>query len=212
MLLADLPEPVRSTLERLHADADRDLPRIARGFARSLGGALSPHHMRDAYIAVGRDQGGWLHDRVIEADARNIVEFGASFGISALWLGAAAARTGGRVVTTEIEPAKIEVARRNIAQAGLDGVVTLLAGDAVETLRDHPGPVDLLYFDGWTERYLPLLELLEPRLAPGCPLLVDNASSPATRRFLRAPADRPGWTTLPPWGRRVAQARWTTPA
>ena len=62
------------------------------------------------------------------------MEFGASFGISALWLGAAARQTKGRVVTTEVEPHKAAVARQNIADAGLDDVVTLLAGNALVTL------------------------------------------------------------------------------
>jgi len=107
---------------------------------------------------VDRAQGAWLYGQVLEQGARNVVEFGASFGISAIWMGAAVGQTGGRVVTTEIEPAKIQAATVNIAEAGLDGTVRLLGGDAVERLRDHPGPVDLLFFDGWVDRYMPLLD------------------------------------------------------
>lgn len=208
MTLDQLPPRVRDTLARLHAASDQDLPRIALGLARSLGMGLTPHHMRDAYISVDRAQGAWLYGQVLEQGARNVVEFGASFGISAIWMGAAVGQTGGRVVTTEIEPAKIQAATVNIAEAGLDGTVRLLGGDAVERLRDHPGPVDLLFFDGWVDRYMPLLDLLEDRLAEGCLLIIDNANFPPTRAFLTALAARPGWEAEAPWGTRVARARW----
>ena len=72
-------------------------------------------------------------------------------------------------------------ARRHIAEAGLDDVVTLLDGDALQTWADHAGPVDLLFFDGWSDLYDPLLALLEPKLADGAVLVVDNANRRAVR-------------------------------
>ena len=206
--IADLR--VRTTLEKLHAASDRDMPRIALGFVRSLGRGLEPHHMRDAYIAIERGQGRWLHDLVLERRAQNIVEFGASFGISSIWLGAAAREIDGRVVTTEIEPNKISGARDNIRQAGLDNVVTLLAGDALDTLRDHRGPIDLLFFDGWPKLYPPLLEMLEPRLASDAALVVDNANFPSAARFVRSLRGRPGWTLGEGPDARTAIATWST--
>ena len=158
---------VRATLDRLHREAARDLPNIARGFLRSLGRRLEPHDMADAYIAITREQGALLYTLLCATGARRMVEFGASFGISTLYLGAAARQNGGTVVTTEIEPAKCRVARHNIAEAGLDDVVTLLEGDAMETLADVPGPIDHLFLDGWNDLYLPLLQMLEPKLEVG---------------------------------------------
>ena len=199
---------IQTTLRRLHADSDRDMPRVALGFARSMGRGLTPHHMRDAYIAVGRDQGRWLMEQVLDQGAQNIVEFGASFGISAIWLGAGARQTGGRVTTTEIEPGKITTARHNIAEAGLSDTVTLLAGDVLETLADHPGPIDLLFFDAWSDRYDALLDLLTPRLADGARLIIDNANFAGTARFIEGLEARPGWTLQPAPSARVGVAVW----
>jgi predicted O-methyltransferase YrrM len=47
-------------------------------------------------------------------------------------------------------------------------------GDALETLRDVPEPVDLVFLDGWKDLYLPVLELLKPKLRPGAVVLADN--------------------------------------
>src|SRR6202035_2923042 len=97
-----------------------------------------------------------------------VVEFGTSFGISTIYLAAAVADNGsGRVVTTELAAAKIAAARANLEEAGVGGPVTILAGDARQTLADVPGPVGLVLLDGWKDLCLPVLRLLEPRLAPG---------------------------------------------
>ena len=175
---------IQATLDRLHAAAERDMPAIAGGFLRSFG-KPRPADMANAYIAVSRKQGQLLYALARSIRATNVVEFGASFGISAVWLGAAARDNGGRVVTTEIEPNKFEAARRNLAEAGLDDVVTLLAGDARETLRPHEGPVDLLYLDGWSDLYFDILALMEPKLRVGATVLMDNASFPRVQPFLR---------------------------
>ncbi len=122
---------VRATLTRLHEEADGDRPRIALGMAKSLGLGLKPHHMKDAYIAVSRGQGRLLYALARMSAAKNIVEFGTSFGISATYLGAAARDNGGRVVTAEIEPNKIEAASQNLRSAGLEDVVRIAAGDVM---------------------------------------------------------------------------------
>ncbi len=175
---------VQEALGHLHAEASRDLPQIIKGFAASMGRGLRPHHMKDAYIAVGPGQGRLLYNLARSMGAKNIVEFGTSFGISAIYLGAAARDNGGRLVTTEIEPNKCRVARSNITRSGLDDVVTLLEGDALETLESHSGPIDMLFLDGWNDLYVPLTNLLGPRMRSGAMLAVDNASFPGVKAFL----------------------------
>jgi predicted O-methyltransferase YrrM len=53
-------------------------------------------------------------------------------------------------------------------------VTEVRLGDALETLREVPEPVDLVFLDGWKDLYLPVLKLLEPRLRPGAVVLADN--------------------------------------
>jgi predicted O-methyltransferase YrrM len=94
--------------------------------------------------------------------------------VSTIYAAAAARDTGGFVIGTELEPSKRERALAHLAEAGLASVAEVRLGDARETLRDVPAPVDLVLLDGWKELYLPVLRLLEPRLRPGTVVLADN--------------------------------------
>lgn len=107
--------------------------------------------------------------------AKNVVEFGTSFGISTLYLAAAVKDNGGgQVIGTEIEESKHARALENIAEAGLADFVDVRLGDALETLEKTPTPIDLVLIDGWKDLYLPVLKLLQPRLRPGAVVLADN--------------------------------------
>jgi predicted O-methyltransferase YrrM len=132
-------------------------------------------YLKDAYIPIDRAQGRVLYQIARLRGARRIVEFGASFGISAIYLAAAVRDNGGgKVITTEMEPGKIASARANWAEAGLSREIELREGDALQTLRDIKEPIDLLFLDGWKEANLPVLRLLEPALTPGTGILCDD--------------------------------------
>ena len=114
-----------------------------------------------------------------------VVEFGMSFGISAIHLAAAVRDNAtGQVVTTELSDTKTAAARETFARTGLDGVITILEGDALVTLADLDGPVDFVLLDGWKDLYLPVIKLLEPRLSAGVLVVADNASAPDMKPYL----------------------------
>lgn len=178
------PNVVR-TLDRLHADARGDwrhmfrvLPRVAWGVVtgRGLMQVLTPSSMARAYLPVTRDAGRLLYTLARATRAQHIVEFGASFGISTIYLGAAARDNGGTLVTTEIEASKCRVTEANLREAGLDDVVEVLEGDARETLARASTPIDMLFLDGWKDLYLPLLDQLRPRLERGALIVADNTN------------------------------------
>jgi predicted O-methyltransferase YrrM len=101
-------------------------------------------------ISVTPNQGKllWLWARVL--GAKNILEIGTLGGYSTIWLARGLA-AGGRLVTLEVEPKHAEVARANFARAGLEGVVELRLGPALETLpklaAEGRGPFDLVFID-----------------------------------------------------------------
>jgi predicted O-methyltransferase YrrM len=80
----------------------------------------------------------------------------------------------GRVVSTELNAKKVKAARSNLQQAGVGEAVTILAGDARQTLADLAGPIGLVLLDGWKDLCLPVLRLLEPKLAPGALVAADD--------------------------------------
>ena len=139
---------------------------------------ITPQITRDIYMPVSPDKGEFLYITARAIGARTIIEFGTSFAISTIYLAAAVKDNGGgTVIGSEIEPAKHEKALANLAAAGLDDIANIRLGDAMQTLREVPAPVDLVFMDGWKVLYLPLLKQLLPYLRPGAVLLADNVRS-----------------------------------
>ncbi|MGV0040183.1 O-methyltransferase [Mycobacterium colombiense] len=179
---------VAATLERMYAESKNQMSllRERRGtFDRPMTAQERAEAMSEFYIPVTPEAGRLLYSLVRATRPATIVEFGMSFGISAVHLAAAARDNGaGRVVTTELSETKIAAAKQTFAETGLKDVITILEGDALSTLSDVAGPVDFVLLDGWKDLYLPVLELLEPRLSPGVLVIADNASSPDMAPYL----------------------------
>jgi predicted O-methyltransferase YrrM len=153
---------------------------LASGSAQERADLLS-----DFYLPVTPAAGRLLYALVRATRPSTVVEFGMSLGISAIHLAAAVRDNGqGRVVTTELSAAKVTAAKKTFAATGLDDVITVLEGDALTTLAtldDHAGFVLL---DGWKELYLPVIQLLEPRLTTGALIVADNTEMADTQPYL----------------------------
>ena len=199
--------PVRPVLDRLFQAADQDgaqwvsiRERHPDGFA-----AMSAREQADAYgelyIPVSPEGGRLLYTLIRASRPATVVEFGTSFGISTIHLAAAVRDNGaGRVVSTELNAAKAAQARANLAEAGLSEWVTILQGDARQTLATVDAPVGFVLLDGWKNLYLPVLRLLEPRLTPGALILADDTVSMAEQMpdylaYVRDPAH--GYLSIP---------------
>jgi predicted O-methyltransferase YrrM len=148
---------------------------------------------QDIYLPISAEAGRLLYALARAIRPQTVVEFGTSFGISTIHLAAAVTDNGaGRVITTELSSKKAAAARANLEQANLAGPVTVLAGDALETLADVGGPIGLVLLDGWKELCLPVLRLLEPALAPGALVAADDithAGLAGYLDFIRDPAN-----------------------
>lgn len=181
--------PVAPLLERLFAEAESvKVPALAafaampvNERARILGSKTGYREiyadLKDAAIPVSRQTGMLLYMLARSAQARVVVEFGTSFGISTLHLAAALRdNDGGRLITTEFESSKAQRARDNLAAGGLLDLVDIREGDALETLRSGlPEQIDLLLLDGAKGLYADVLALVEARLRPGALIVADNA-------------------------------------
>jgi predicted O-methyltransferase YrrM len=179
-----LVEPrVVSTLDKLHRQSKRDKLVMLKAFptgllallrGRSWFEAVKPQ-LKDAHLKVGYEAGELIYNTARAINARRIVEFGTSFAFSTIYLAAAVRDNGGgSVITSEIEPSKVEVARQNLREAGLDNFVEIRTGDAMATLADIEGPLDLVLLDGWKDIYIPLLQMLTPKLRRGGVVFADN--------------------------------------
>lgn len=145
--------------------------------------------LKDLWLPVSRQTGTLLYLLARSTRARAIVEFGTSFGISTLHLAAALRDNGGgRLVSSEFEPGKVARARAHMRAGGVEDLVEIREGDALQTLRhDLPERIDLLLLDGAKPLYTDILDLLEDRLAPGALIVADNADhAPAYLERVRA--------------------------
>ncbi len=133
--------------------------------------------LKDLWLPVSRETGALLYMLARGTKARNIVEFGTSFGISTLHMAAALRDNGGgRLISSEFEPSKVTKAREHLAEGGLADMVEIREGDALKTLAtDLPDAIDLVLLDGAKALYTDVLTLLESRLRPGALIVADNA-------------------------------------
>jgi predicted O-methyltransferase YrrM len=101
-------------------------------------------------IAVSAAQGQFLNVLALAIRARRILEVGTLGGYSAIWMGRALPADG-RLISLELDPHHAEVARRNIAHAGLESKVEVRVGaalDSLATLKKEGGePFDLVFID-----------------------------------------------------------------
>jgi len=180
--LGSLDEPeVRAVLDRLRRAAKADIPRIIRGLpnvakalARGGTSAIGPALYQEAYIPISPEQGRFIYITARAIEAKRIVEFGTSYGISTLYLAAAARDAGGFVIGSELERNKWEEACASLADAGFSDCTEIRLGDALQTLADVPAPIDLVLLDGWKELYIPVLKMLVPKLRRGSVVVADD--------------------------------------
>jgi predicted O-methyltransferase YrrM len=164
---------VEAVLDRLHSAADSQekslvwknlsqLPSFVTGKG-ILFKAENIDFYDDKYISIGKEQGRLLYLLARATNARTIVEFGTSFGISSIYLSCALRDNGrgGKMIGSEIVPSKLRQACANLEEAGLAPYAEIR---------------DLLLLDGFPTLALDVLQLLEPKLRPGALVLVDDVN------------------------------------
>ena len=193
-------------LERLFNEADASEPALQAVIDSGASQLLnSKTRYRELYgllkevpLPVSRETGQLLYMLTRSTRAQNVLEFGTSLGVSAIYLAAALRDNGGgRVITTEFETAKAAHARENLEEAGLIDLVEIREGDALETLASGlPETVDLVLLDGAKSLYGDILQLVEGHLRPGSLVLADDARLSSdfvnlirsqTKRYLSVP-------------------------
>ena len=126
---------------------------------------------------VDRESGEWLNLLIRATGAKNILEIGSSNAVSTIQLADAARANGGRVIGTEIIPERAADANRNLAEAGLADVATVIAGNAQETAAGLEGLFDLVFIDAEKDDYSAHLLAIIDRVRPGGLILADNVVS-----------------------------------
>ncbi len=139
---------------------------------------------------VGPEGGALLAWLVGLLGAKRALEIGTSNGYSTIWLARALSEAGGELVTLELEPVKVEMARANLKRAGLDRLVTIVEGPAAASLKVLGGPFDLVFIDADKPQYPDYLREVRRLVAAGSVIVADNMTThPEETELYRSMAD-----------------------
>jgi caffeoyl-CoA O-methyltransferase len=141
--------------------------------------------------------GRFLHDFVIEHGYKRGLEIGTFTGYSTLWMGLGFQKTGGEIITIEIDPSYGGVAQENFLKAGLEDVIESRINDALEEIPRIEGTFDFVFIDAWKPDYVKYLKLLRPRMRPGGAIIAHNVTNYARdmKDYLDAIKNDPGLET-----------------
>src|SRR5262250_1592608 len=118
---------------------------------RSLSEEQLRARLDEFLLPVGRAAATLMNLIIKEGEARHILEVGSSYGYSTIWLAEAARAVGGKVISLELRPAKVEYARAQLARAQLENFVEFRIGDALDSIAQLPGPFDFVLLDIWKD-------------------------------------------------------------
>jgi len=156
------------------------------------------HEIREKtpFRNVSPNDGRLLRLLAETTNAQRVVEIGTSTGYSGIWFALALRRTGGKLYTHEIDPDRARMARAYFKKAGVADIVTVIEGDAHETVKRHTGPIDILFLDADKEGYIDYLDKLLPLIRPGGLIVAHNMVYPRPDpRYIEAITKNPNLDT-----------------
>jgi predicted O-methyltransferase YrrM len=175
--LASMDQAVWTVLDDYEARAARE-----EKLWSTLSSEEAARRRDEMLLPVGRETGTLLNLLVKSGEARRILEVGSSYGYSTTWLAEGARAVGGKVTSLELKADKTAYAGAQLARAGLAAYVEFHIGDALASLKALAGPFDLVLIDLWKDLYVPVFELLHPKLAQGAIVVADNMLQPESAR------------------------------
>ncbi len=130
------------------------------------------------FANVSETDGRLLRLLTEAVNAKHVVEIGTSTGESGVWFALALRNTGGKLTTHEINPRRAEIAQKNFEMAGVDHLITIVVGDAHETVTQIDEPIDILFLDANPGGYIDYLDKLLPKIRPGGLIIAHNMRTP----------------------------------
>ena len=137
---------------------------------------LAQHRFGWRDMNVPESDGRLLHDLVIKNGYTRALEIGTSTGHSGIWTAWALSKTGGRLVTIEIDEGRYREALRNFEEAGLSAYIDARRADAHELVPRLVGPFDFVFIDADKDWYTSYARAVVPKLRVGGCLTAHNVS------------------------------------
>lgn len=147
---------------------------------------------------VPEADGRILHDLIVERGFTRALEIGTSTGHSGIWIAWALSKTGGKLITIEIDERRYREALRNFEKAGLSEYIDARLADAHQLVPELEGPFDFVFSDADKNWYANYFHAVYPKLEDGGCFTAHNVTGrrqPGIREFLEALDETPGLET-----------------
>jgi caffeoyl-CoA O-methyltransferase len=118
-----------------------------------------------------------LHDLIVNNNIQNALEIGTSTGHSSIWIAWALSKTGGKLITIDIDEDRHKQALKNFKEAGLDKYIDARLGDAHKLVPELSGPFDFVFSDADKDWYKIYFITLDPKLSPNGLYVTHNVFS-----------------------------------
>ncbi len=147
-------------------------------------------------LNVPYDDGKVLHDLIVSNKYTSGLEIGTSTGHSTIWLAWAMSKTGGKVITIEVNERRHKEALKNIEEAGLGSFVDARLANAHDLVKQLAGPFDFVFSDADKDWYKQYFVDLDPKLKTGGCFTTHNvADGLADKDFLDYVKNHPNYKT-----------------
>ena len=127
-------------------------------------------------LNVPYQDGKVLYDIIVKNNYRSALEIGTSTGHSTVWIAWALSKTGGKLVTVEIDEQRQKEAIKNLEKVGLSHIVDFRLGDAHEIVKQVKGPLDFVFSDADKPWYVQYFRDVDPKLEKGGCFTAHNVS------------------------------------
>ena len=122
------------------------------------------------------EDGKILYNLIIKNHYKRALEIGTSTGHSAIWMAWALSKTGGRLITVEIDEGRYKTALKNFKKAGVEEYIDTRLADAHQLVKELKGPFDFVFSDADKEWYTQYFKDVEPKLVIGGCFTAHNVS------------------------------------
>ena len=127
---------------------------------------------------VPEADGKILYEIIVQNRYKRALELGTSTGHSAIWIAWALSKTGGQVITIEIDEGRYKQALANFKEAGLNDYIDARLADAHQLVNALRGPFDFIFIDADKDWYTNYAKALIPKLEPGGCITAHNVQEP----------------------------------
>lgn len=146
-------------------------------------------------LNVPASDGHLLYDIIIKNNYKHAIEIGTSTGHSGIWIAWALSKTGGKLITIEVDEERYKEALANFEKAGVAQYIDARLADAHQLVQQLAGPIDFVFSDADKDWYNKYFVALDPKLTVGGCFTAHNVGMPGVVEYLEYVSKLPNYKT-----------------